>query len=383
VRILDAELEHFRNFASARLRPSPEVTAIVGDNGQGKTNAIEALFLVSALRPLRPVPRRALIREGERRARVSIRVERATTGLEHALELRLEGHGRALVRDDKKVSATDFIGSLVCVSFTPDDLQLAKAGPDGRRKFLDRALLNARPSYLATALRYAKAMKDRNKLLARDASDEELDAFDAILASTGARIVAARRAYVDRIGALVSARFDDIARPAPRLELRYASSLLGDPSEMEGRLFDELGARRARDRQRATTSVGPHLDDLQLTLGGGTAKERASQGQHRALVLALKLVEIEELASELGEAPVLLLDDMSSELDAGRTRQLFEAVRRLDGQVILTSTSPPDALAPALGGPRDFRFQTVRGGTLAPPEHLPTGESPGPRRDST
>jgi DNA replication and repair protein RecF len=129
--------------------------------------------------------------------------------------------------------------------------------------------------------------------------------------------------------------------------------------------------------------VGPHLDDLQLTLGGGTAKERASQGQHRALVLALKLVEIEELASELGEAPVLLLDDMSSELDAGRTRQLFEAVRRLDGQVILTSTSPPDALAPALGGPRDFRFQTVRGGTLAPPEHLPTGESPGPRRDST
>ena len=170
MRLLSAELEGFRNFERAELHPSPFVTGLVGENGQGKTNALEAIYLISALRPLRSVPRKALIKEGFREAKISVRVSHANTGLEHELELRLDGSSRTLLKDGKKVSASELLGGLVAVAFTPDDLQLPKGSPDGRRRFLDRALLNSRPSYLGHALRYARAMKDRNRLLARDAS---------------------------------------------------------------------------------------------------------------------------------------------------------------------------------------------------------------------
>lgn len=352
------------------LEPCGEVTALIGDNGQGKTNAIEAVYLVSALRPLRPVARRALIRSGGASARIAATVRHQRSGLEHHVEVRLEGATRVLLKDDKRVPTEAFLGSLVAISFTPDDLHLPKAGPEARRRFLDRALLNARPSYLGCALRYARAMRDRNRLLAVDASDAELDVFEAVLAKEGARMVEARARYVDRIRDRVAARFDDIARPAPRLSLRYASNVPDGPRGREEALLAALAQGRSRDRRRATTGVGPHLDDLHLSLDGALARDRASQGQHRALVLALKLVEIEELTAELGEPPLLLLDDMSSELDASRTRQLFEVLRALDGQVLLTSTATPEAVASALGSGRRLTVQRVRAGRLEAPEAL-------------
>lgn len=369
--LLEAELSDFRNYSSARLEPSPEITALIGPNGQGKTNLIEALYLVAGLRPLRPVPRRALIRNGARRTEIRLRVQRRSTGLTHDLELTLEGSSRVLSKDGKKVSADSFLGTLVAVAFTPDDLQLAKAGPDGRRRFLDRALLNARPTYLGRALRYARAVRERNQLLARDGSDPELDAFDMLVAQEGAAILDARQAYVSRLGPRVVERFRDIARPAPTLGVRYRSSVEGGGEEgLDARLCAALGARRESDRRRRTTSVGPHLDDLVFELDGVAAKERASQGQHRALILALKLVELELLSESLEEPPLLLLDDMSSELDPGRSRQLFESVRELEGQVVLTSTSEPNALRDIVGAHRSFVVQEVSEGELGAPRRM-------------
>lgn len=370
MRLKRAVLDDFRNFEHAIVEPGAEISALVGENGQGKTNALEALYLASALRPLRAVPRRALIRAGASSARIHLSVHHRGTGLTHTIGVRLEGGRRILERDDKAVGSADLVGTFVTVAFTPDDLLLPKAGPDGRRRFLDRAVLNGRPSYLPVALRYAKAMKDRNRLLARGASDAEIEPFDIILARDGARILDARTELVQRIAPRVAERFADIARPAPPLELRYRSTVPDGTAPTETRLLDALGARRERDRQRATTGVGPHVDDLVLHLGDGLARERASQGQHRAIVLALKLVEIQDLGEVIGEAPVLLLDDMSSELDTGRTRQLFDAVRELRGQVILTSTAEPEGLRAAIGSHRAFTSQTVRAGTLsAPVEH--------------
>ena len=376
VRVVQAELVDFRNFAKASIEPSEDISALVGPNGQGKTNAVEALYLLAALRPLRQVTRKSLIREGQPQALLSAKVHHNRTGLFHELQLKLSGASRRLMKDGKEVPALEFLGNLVAISFTPDDLQLAKGGPDGRRRFLDRALLNARPTYLTRALRYAKVVKDRNRLLVKQASDAELDAFDVVLAEEGARITAARRTYVHQIATKLSTRFRDIASPAPDLSVRYSSKLEAEDTELPAALLQALGDARAKDRARGSTSVGPHRDDLIFELDGIPVRERASQGQHRALILALKLVELEELSSALDEAPILLLDDMSSELDDNRTRQLFECVRQLEGQVILTSTSNPDRLCAVLQSDRKIVVQEVENGCLSSPRFLAGSRSP-------
>jgi DNA replication and repair protein RecF len=345
MRLLRARLSSFRNIAEAEIELSPHSTALVGPNGQGKTNTLEAIYTVAALRPLRNVKRRALIREGDQKATVHLSVERADTGLTHTLGLSLEGRTRSLEKDDKGCDAVSFIGTFVAVSFTPDDLSLGKGGPDGRRRFLDRAMLDLRPSYLQRAMRYAKGIKDRNRLLLDEGSDEMLDAFDHVIATEGAAISVARAQYVDEVTPKIVRHFERIAQPAPALRVRYDCSLenLDSSSEEQTRdaFLQQLFERRAHDRRRKMTSVGPHLDDLAFTLDGTSIKERASQGQHRAIVLALKLAELTHLTERLGEPPVLLLDDMSSELDAERSEQLFRSVSQLEGQVVLTSTQSP------------------------------------------
>lgn len=353
MRITTASLTDFRNIRTASVELSPTFTAFVGPNGQGKTNTIEALYLVAALRPLRSVPRRALINNEASRASVELSVQVASTGLTHDLGIAIEGTSRTLTKDDKNVPASSFLGHLVAVAFTPDDLSLAKGGPDGRRKFLDRALLNLRPAYLERAMRYQKAVRERNRVLVERGSDDTLDAFDEVIATEGAQIMVARSNFVDELAPKVVSHFEGIATPAPPLTVRYAASMSQglDASSVEATkeaFLMELAGRRGQDRGRKTTSVGPHLDDLQLKLDGKVAKERASQGQHRALVLSLKLAEITHLAEHLGEPPVLLLDDMSSELDRERSRQLFETVANLDGQVVLTSTETPASLTEEL-----------------------------------
>ena len=368
MRLQFAAVSDFRNIVSADISFSPQFTAFLGPNGQGKTNAVEALYLIAALRPLRNVVRRALIREGATTAEIRVQVDHERTGLRHDLSLALRGGTRILTKDDKRCDAAQFLGHAVAIAFTPDDLQLAKGGPDGRRRFLDRALLNVRPAYLRAALRYQKAIKDRNKLLATDATDPTLDAFDLVVAQEGAQIALARCEYVHQVASRVLERFGQIAQPAPTLSLKYRSSLIETPQTpvdtLVAAFVEQLRRRREHDRRRKITSVGPHLDDLQLTLDGAPARDRASQGQHRALVLSLKLAEIEHLAEQLQEAPILFLDDMSSELDEDRSRQLFDAVRRLDGQVILTSTESRETVLNRLGASADVRVYRVRQGEL-------------------
>jgi DNA replication and repair protein RecF len=351
MRILRAEIHDFRNIREAEIRPSPRFTALIGPNGQGKTNLLEAIYLVAALRPLRSVQRRALIRSGREEARVRLAVERRSTGLTHDLEVHLQARSRVLLKDGKQTDAASFLGVAVGVAFTPDDLSLPKGGPEARRRFLDRALLDLRPAYLSRAMRYQRALKERNRLLADNGPDSVLDSFDQIVASEGSAMMVARAHYTEEISERVQNEFDRIAAPAPKLGLTY-HSVLGeglDPSsesETKNRFLERLAVKRGDDRRRKATSTGPHLDDLLLTLDGQPVRERASQGQHRALVLALKLAEIAHLEERLGEPPILLLDDMSSELDRDRSRQLFAEIRGREGQVILTSTEDPWSLGP-------------------------------------
>lgn len=355
MRILAAELFDFRNFEEVALQFSPTRTVLVGANGQGKTNLLEALYVVAGLRPLRPVPRVELIRHGAKRAKVSVSITSEHSGLTHELEVELFKTTRQLRKDHKRTDTSSFLGNFVAVAFTPDDLQLTKGSPELRRRFLDRAILNAQPSHLETALRYAQALKSRNRLLAKDAPDALIASYDEILVREGARLTAARLQYVRTLEPVLIRTFARIAEPAPSLAVAYASSIpdamsTPETAALEAKLASLFLERRGYDRHRRTTSVGPHRDDLELVLEEKPAKLRASQGQHRALVLALKLAEIHLVTERLGEPPVLLLDDISSELDQDRSRQLFEAVEALRGQVVLSTTdlrpipTPPGTL---------------------------------------
>ena len=369
MRFLSAKLSCFRNIEHAELEFSKNFTALVGPNGQGKTNTVEALYLISALRPLRPVQRKALIQNNKKESKVELSVEHDQTGLTHALTLEQKQQGRTLFKDGKRTETASFLGLAVAVAFTPDDLQLGKGGPDARRRFLDRAILNGQPAYLQRAMRYMRAVRERNRALNELASDDVLDAFDQIIAREGAAISIARHRYVAELEPTLLTQFNAIAEPAPKLRARYSSTLKEglDPQSLEKTktAFEELLARRrGYDKRRKSTSAGPHVDDLQLTFDGAPVKERASQGQHRALVLALKLAELTHLADKLDEAPVLLLDDMSSELDEERSKQLFQAISQLDGQVVLTTTQEPEALLPITGKDRELLIYDVHDGQL-------------------
>lgn len=273
---------------------------------------------------------------------VRLEVEAERSRLRHRLEWVLERGARTVAKDGKRCEAIDFLGTLVAVAFTPDDLEVSKGGPELRRRFLDRALLNCRPAYLERALRYAQALKARSKLLSRPDVDEALlDAYDETLASAGADVTVARAAFVATMAPRIEACFEAIALPAPPLVVRYSSGVsdaAGDVASARSRLLELLASRRALDLRRRTTSVGPHLDDLDLIIDGAPARVRASQGQHRALVLALKLSEIAHITETIGEPPVLLLDDISSELDVLRSQQLFSVLADQAGQVLITTT---------------------------------------------
>ena len=359
--ILAVELRDFRNLAAVLVEPHGRMNVLAGDNGQGKTNFIEALFLVGTLRAFRAQRSDELVRFGATDGLVRARVGRR--GLERHYEVLLVGHPaqkRARV-DGKAVRAADYFGGFNVVLFAPEDLRLLKGPPSERRRFLDRAVWNAEASYLADAQTFERVLKSRNALLRAAQHGRfdvaQLEVYDAQLAASATRVVERRRRYLDVLAPLVVAAHARITSAGHAVELRYAGELLeGGPEGYGPRLLAALVADRGRDRERGHTHAGPHSDDLEVLLDGRPARAHASQGQTRAIVLALKIAEIEHLAETLGEPPILLLDDVSSELDATRTAQLFEFVAGLDCQTFLTTTAPGSLPLPA--DRRDFQVNT-------------------------
>jgi DNA replication and repair protein RecF len=360
---------------------SPRTTVLAGQNGQGKTNFLEACYLLTTLRPLRAQKIAELIRFGEDAAQVRGRFQLAGGVREVEISLR-DGHRSARV-DGKPVRDPDeLFGGLAVVAFTPDDLSLVKGGPDGRRKLLDRAVQNRHPVQLSDARLYLRALKSRNELLRQGAGEELLQAFDPQLARLGAKIRWRREELLEEIRPHAARAFAEVARGEAALKLVYQaagrdSSGLGPeasragPDGLEEKLAQALRARLPRDRERGYTSVGPHADDLAIAIGTHAARVYASQGQSRALVLAFKIGEIENLRAAQGRAPLLLLDDVSSELDPERNAFLLRYLAGLRGQVLLTTTDA--ALVAAAAQPADAaeedpkaRFFQVREGRIDP-----------------
>jgi DNA replication and repair protein RecF len=369
MRLLSLEIRDLRNIARADLLPAERATVIVGDNGQGKTNLLEALYLLATLRPLRAARFAELLRFGEACAKVSGRF--VIGGAERVISVSVETGSRTAFVDGKPAQRLDdYFGGLSVVAFTPDDLLVLKGGPDLRRRVLDRAVFNRHPSFLSESRTYQRALKSRNRLLKEGAAATLLDAYSEALAGAGARVWARRLAVVAELAPRTARAFEAIAPCDGGLFLGYAPSAIPpDALVDEGTARDGLLAllrrRTAHDVERGFTSVGPHADDLCLTIAGRPAKTYASQGQQRAAVLALKIAEIENLGATLGTPPLLLLDDVSSELDPARNAFLMDYLQGKGLQAFLTTTDA--SLVGRAEGPGARRF-TVRGGVFTTAE---------------
>ena len=371
--LLEVKTRDFRNLVDQGVTLARHTTVLFGANGQGKTNFLEACYLLCSLRPLRAHKLAELVRIGsERSALVAGKFDLPSGVREVEVEIGREGRNARV--DGKPVrDPEELFGGLATVAFTPDDLAVVKGGPEGRRRLLDRAVQNRHPAHLADARDYQRALRSRNELLRQGADPALLASFDEPLARLGARLRTRREEVLEEVRPGAQSAFAEIARGEPPLVMTYLAAgrdsdgLADGGASLETRLLEALRRRLPRDRERGYTSVGPHADDLGLSIGERSARLYASQGQSRAVVLAFKIGEIENLRRVQGRAPLLLLDDVSSELDPERNAWLMQYLAALEGQVVLTTT---DLKLVAKSAVKEALFQRVAGGRIAPENPL-------------
>jgi DNA replication and repair protein RecF len=333
-------LTDFRSYEEAELVPAPEgLTVIVGANGQGKTNLLEAVGWLATLSSLRGAPNEALVRVGAERAVVRAEGEREGRRLLLEAEVPARG-GRVRVQVNRQPlgRSRELLGALRVSVFSPDDLALVKGGPDGRRRLLDEALASVGARYGALQDDLARVLKQRGALLKGveggrldESAALTLDVFDARLATVGAAAASARRNLVARLAPVAGVAYDRLAGRASSVDVAYETSWGHDEADLAA----ALDAARGDDVRRGVSTVGPHRDELGLAIGGLAARTHASQGEQRTLALALRLAVHEVVTDVAGSAPILLLDDVFSELDPDRTAALVASLP--GGQALLTT----------------------------------------------
>lgn len=344
MRLLSLYAHGFRNLDEVRLEAHPRLNVFVGPNGVGKTNLLEAVHLVAALRLLRPSERASeLVRFDLERG-----VVKGSFDLDGPLpiEVSLEKRGRKATLAGKQVKDVGEVASRIgVVSFTPEDLAIVRQGPEHRRRALDKFAFHLSPSFAQIAKRYAAALGQRNKLLKAWPVDPDLLAsYTAPLVASGAELIAARLDAVERWRPAFVQSARRITGGDVDAGMRYRSSLLDEdeapPSvaDLATRLRDKLGAQAQTELDRKTTLSGPHLDDVVISMDARRARHLASQGEARALVLALKMAEVLALTEARQSAPLLLLDDVAGELDPARAAFLFETVDAVEAQTVVTCT---------------------------------------------
>ena len=339
-------LRNFRNIAEAFVEPHPRFNILWGANGQGKTNFLEAVYLMSAVKSFRPQTNATLIRFGEEEATLEAKIDRG--GWERLVRLEISERGKKVFLNNNPVrNLSDFFGTVNVVVFGPEDIQILKGSPAERRRFVDRAIFNAQPGFAIETQNYEEVLKQRNAVLkARSRDRMLLEIYDEQLVQYGADIMMRRLDFLDDFRPMLSATFQSIFDESFTAELAYEvrwadRQIMRAPLrvELERMMIDGLRATREEERDRGYTLVGPHRDDVSTTMNGRDVKSFASQGQHRAFVLAMKIAEIRYLEERFHFAPILLLDDVSSELDQARNRYLFDFLRNRDeGQVFITTT---------------------------------------------
>jgi DNA replication and repair protein RecF len=353
-------LVDFRNIAEASVDFPEGTTVITGPNGAGKSNLLEAVGWLASLRSFRGAPREALVRHGAESAVIRGRTRVGERAVDIEAELRTAGRSRAMVNRQAVRRRTDLHDSLRCTVFSPQDIVVVRGGPSERRTFLDDVLENVDPKLARSVEDTDRILRQRAAVL-RDAHrrpaaevTSSLDVWDERLSDLGTRLAEAREHLVDQLHPLVVSHYDRLAGQASDVTTTYVRS-------WKGPLADALAVHRHVDLARGVSSVGPHRDDLELLVGGLPARTHTSQGEQRSLALAMRLSAHQLATERTGHPPVLLLDDVFSELDDDRRRALVTGLP--EGQALVTSAvaAPPDVAVAQLievhpGG--DVRPQT-------------------------
>jgi DNA replication and repair protein RecF len=349
-------LTDIRSYPAAELEFAPGLTAIVGDNGHGKTNILEAIGYLATLRSFRGAPTEAIIRDGAVTGVIRAEGVREGRNLLIEAELSRTGRNRVLVNRQKLPRARDLLGALRVSVFSPDDLVLVKGGPGERRVYLDDTLVACDPRLDARCSEVDRVLRQRNALLKQAGgrlSDEvavTLDVWDTKLAEAGEALVAARIDLLDSLVPRIEVAYSQLAHRPVAVGAVYESAW------RDTGLAASLAASRRDDLRRGVSLVGPHRDELRLTLDGLPARTHASQGEQRSLALALRLAAHLAVRDAAGSSPILVLDDVFSELDPERGAALLAGLP--PGQTLLsTAAGLPPGAAPEL-------VLTVAGGTI-------------------
>lgn len=362
-------LRQFRNIAETSLHFSGEHQFLVGANGQGKSNLLEAVAFLTALRSFRTRKRTFLIREGQPAAELAFSLGHEIQGPTEVV-MRLGRRGLHVEVDgEPQQRFADYIGTFPTVVLASQDIQVLRGSPGGRRRFFDMLFAATRPDYFNALSRYHRTLKERNALLRGDrpAPDPVLNAFDQQLAEAGAALVRERRRSLADLREPFHRAYCAFAEAAeaPRLDCTERLAETDDAAYLE-----RLQANRRRDRAAETTLLGPHRDDYRFGLEEREAREFASDGQQRALVVALRMAEADLFRARQAVRPILLADDILGELDPQRRRRFWEAVEADRGlQVIATGTVPPET-----GDRRPWQLFNVLDGCIGAAE-TGTGEA--------
>ena len=341
MKITKVKLENYRNYHYSVVEFDDGITLISGANGQGKTNLVESIVLASTTKSPRTSSLQETIRDGETQAVVEICAERNYGNITLGYEIDSKGDKHFSVNGNEVKKLSEVFGNIVVIYFCPDHLKIVSASPAERRDFMDTDISQLSGSYYNLLQRYNKILLQRNKLLKTERDRSVLlsmiSVYNEQLAGVASLIIKTRKGFIEKLREPAKEAMKFISSAKDELEIEYVGARGASAEEIKTELLKALEFNLERDIELGYTSIGPHRDDIYLGLNGKDARSYSSQGQQRSIVLALKFAEMEIFKNELGENPILVLDDVFSELDTTRQRRLYE---KMSGyQAIMTGTA--------------------------------------------
>ncbi|MEM6753781.1 MAG: DNA replication/repair protein RecF [Cyanobacteria bacterium P01_C01_bin.38] len=340
-------LRNFRNYQQQLVEFSAPKTILVGNNAQGKSNLLEAVELLATLKSHRTSRDKDLVKDEESLAQVSASLKREVGVSQLILTLRRNGRRTVNLNSENLRRQMDFLGVLNAVEFSSLDLDLVRGGPENRRRWLDTLLIQLEPVYAHILQQYQKVLRQRNAFLKNNSENlqeksvqSQLALWDTQLVITGTRVIRRRERAIGRLAPIAKLWHSNISASTEHLQINYAPNIpLSEThqGEVQQAFLDKIQQRAVAEMHQGTTLVGPHRDEIELTINDTPARQYGSQGQQRTLVLALKLAELQLIEEVVGEPPLLLLDDVLAELDPSRQNQLLDAIQDRF-QTLITTT---------------------------------------------
>ncbi len=341
MRICSVKLTNYRNYQDASVSLDTGITMLSGKNGQGKTNFVESIYFASTTKSPRTSDLSDLVLDGKDGARAEFEVERNFGKVNIQFVISKKGEKQFFINGNQVSKLSEVFGNLVVVYFCPQDLRVVSASPDVRRDFMDTDITQLSGSYYNLLVRYNKILMQRNKLLKfekdRESLERQIEVWNEQLASTASLIIKTRKGFIEKLKEPTNEAIKFISSFKDELKMEYVGARGTTAQEIKEELLKSLKYNLDRDIELGYTSIGPHRDDIYFELNGKDARNFSSQGQQRSIILALKFAEMQILRDEIGESPVLILDDVFSELDPSRQKKLYEKMSEF--QTIITGTN--------------------------------------------